>query len=195
MTAKINEDLGEGGGTTAVTAYAVLMYASDMCQPLLYGLSDALSPAVGYNRGAESYDRVKGIAKCSYIVTCIVGVVSSAVMFFLSEPLASLFATSEDAELLKRSAHAIRLFCLAYLFRWIAITTQSFLSAIEKSMQATVPAVCIALVFPALILGAFRGFGLDGIWLNMLGTSVLSAALAALLPIRVGREIKKKNLK
>jgi hypothetical protein len=30
--------LGEGGGTTTVAVYAILMYASDMCWPLLYGL-------------------------------------------------------------------------------------------------------------------------------------------------------------
>ena len=184
--------LGVGGGTTAVAAYSVLMYASDMCQPLLYGISDALSPAVGYNWGAESYDRVKRIAKCSYIGTGIVGVVSTVVMFLLAAPLASLFVNAEDAELLALSAHAIRLFCFAYLFRWVSITTQSFLSAIEKPVQATVVAVSVALVFPALILGAFWNFGLDGIWLNMLGTSVLSAILAGFLLLRVKREIKRK---
>ena len=51
--------LGEGGGTTAVAAYAVLMYASEMCQPLIYGISDSLAPAIGFNWGAENYDRVK----------------------------------------------------------------------------------------------------------------------------------------
>ncbi|MBQ8207719.1 MAG: MATE family efflux transporter [Clostridia bacterium] len=186
--------LGEGGGTTAVAAYAVLMYAGDLCQPLLYGMSDALSPAVGYNWGAESYDRVKKIAKCNYIGTCIVGVVSTAVMLLLARPLASLFVTAEDAALLELSAHAIKLFCLAHLFRWLSITTQSFLSAIEKPVQATVMAVAVALVFPVLILGAFWSFGLDGIWLNTFGTSLLAAILAAVLLIRVGREIKSKSL-
>lgn len=186
--------LGEGGGTTAVAAYAVLMYAGDLCQPLLYGMSDALSPAVGYNWGAESYDRVKKIAKCNYIGTCIVGVVSTAVMLLLARPLASLFVTAEDAALLELSAHAIKLFCLAHLFRWLSITTQSFLSAIEKPVQATVMAFAVALVFPVLILGAFWSFGLDGIWLNTFGTSLLAAILAAVLLIRVGREIKSKSL-
>ncbi|MBO7304532.1 MAG: MATE family efflux transporter, partial [Clostridia bacterium] len=36
--------LGEGGGTTAVAVYAVLMYSSDLCWPLLYGIADSLSP-------------------------------------------------------------------------------------------------------------------------------------------------------
>ena len=192
MTLGVKE-LGEGGGTTAVATYAVLMYASDMCQPLLYGMSDALSPAIGYNWGADSFDRVKKLAKCTFIGTCIVGVVSTVVMFFLAKPLVSLFANAEDVALLELSAHAIKLFCFAYLFRWITLSTQSFLSAIEKPVQATVLAVSVALVFPVLILGSFWSLGLDGVWLNMCGTSVLSGILAVILLMRIGREINKKR--
>lgn len=184
--------LGEGGGTTAVAAYSVLMYVSDMCQPLLYGMSDSLAPALGYNCGAENYGRVKKIAKCNYIGSCIVGSVATTCMFLLAKPLASLFA-GKDVRLIDLSSHAIRLFCFAYLFRWVSIATQSFLSAIEKPVQATIVAVAVALVFPVLILGAFWGFGLNGIWLNMLGTSVLSAVLSVILLSRVGREFKKKE--
>lgn len=185
--------LGEGGGTTAIAAYAVLMYANDICQPLLYGMSDALSPAIGYNWGAEYYDRVKKIAKCNYIGTCIVGVVSTAIMFFLAHPLASIFANSMDTKLLELSAHAIKIFCFTYMFRWISITTQSFLSAIEKPVQATIMAVAVALVFPVIMLGLFWYLGLDGIWLNMVGTSALATILAIILLLRVGKEIKRKG--
>lgn len=185
--------LGEGGGTTAVATYAVLMYVSDMCYPLLYGMSDSIAPALGYNRGAEDYERVKKIAKCGYIGSCIVAVVATAVMFFLAKPLASLFSESGDSKLLALAAHAIRLFCFAYLFRWVSIATQSFLSAIEKPVQATIVSVSVALVFPVLILGAFWGFGLNGIWLNFPGTAVLSAILSAVLLSRVWREFKRKE--
>ncbi len=186
-------DFGEGGGTTAVAAYAVLMYASDMCQPLLYGMSDALSPAIGFNWGAENYGRVKSIAKCVFIGTSVVGISSTAVMFFLSKPLVSVFASAKDVELLRLSSHAIKLFCFTYLFRWISLAAQSFLSAIEKPVRATLLAIAVALVFPVIILGALWGLGLDGIWLNMAGTSVLSAALSAVLLIGVNAEIKNRE--
>ena len=74
---------GEGGGTTAVAVYAVLMYSSDLCWPLLYGISDSLAPAIGYNWGAGSYDRVKKIVRCGYIGTATVGLVSTSLLFFL----------------------------------------------------------------------------------------------------------------
>lgn len=187
------EMLGEGGGTTAVAAYGVLMYASDLCWPLLYGISDSLSPSIGYNWGAKKYDRVKRIARCGYIGTATVGLVSTAIMFFGAPLVASIFVSTEDAVLLSLASHGIRLFCFAYLFRWFGVMTQSFFSAIEKPVLATVMAVSVALVFPVLCLGALWDLGLDGLWLNFVGTNALAAILGAVLLVFILRMIKRKE--
>ena len=185
---------GEEGGTTAVAVYAVLMYSSDLCWPLLYGISDSLSPAIGYNWGAESYDRVKKIVKCAYIGTAIVGLVSTSILFFFPGAIASLFVKAEDAMLLKESTRAIRLFCFAYLFRWFGVTTQGFLSAIEKPILATCMSVSTALIFPVIILGSLWSFGLDGIWFNFVGVNMLTAILGVILLVRVGKEIRARMI-
>jgi len=185
--------LGEGGGTKAVAAYAVLMYACDLCWPLLYGISDSLSPAIGYNWGAENYDRVKKILKCAFIGTSTVGIVSTSVLFFFPDTIASMFVNAGETELIALSAKAIRMFCFAYLFRWFVVTTQSFLSAIEKPVLATVMSVSVALIFPVLILAALWPLQLNGIWLNFLGVNALGAALGLMLLLKVFREIKRRE--
>ena len=185
--------LGEGGGQTAVAVYAVLMYASDLCWPLLYGIADSLAPSLGYNWGAGSYSRVKSIVKCAYTGTALVGLISTSFLFFFPDMIASWFVKAEEARLLEISAHAIRLFCFAYLFRWIGVTTQSFLSAIEKPLQATLVSIGTAFVFPVLLLGALWGFGLDGIWFNFVGVNILTAAVSAILLLRLSREIRRRE--
>ncbi len=185
--------LGEGGGQTAVAVYAVLMYSSDLCWPLLYGIADSLSPALGFNWGARNFDRVKKIAGCGYIGTAIVGIISTSILFFFHGAIASWFVKAEDVLLMEISAHAIRLFCFAYLFRWIAVSTQSFFSAIEKPLQATVMAVAVAFVFPTVLLGAFWHFALDGIWFNFVGVNALAAILSGILLLRLMKEIKRKE--
>ena len=184
---------GENGGTTAVAVYAVLMYASDLCWPLLYGISDSLSPAIGYNWGAGNYDRVKNIVKCGYIGTALVGLVTTSILFFFPGTIAAMFAKAEDVLLLEESTRAIRLFCFAYLFRWFAVTTQSFLSAIEKPAQATIMSVSVAFVFPLLMLAVLWSLGLDGIWLNFVGVNALAAVLGGMLLVRIAREIREKQ--
>ena len=181
---------GEGGGTTAVAVYAVLMYASDLCWPLLYGISDSLSPAIGYNWGAKNYDRVKRLVRCVYIGTSLVGLLSTALLFFFPRMVAALFTNAEDVRLLDISTRAIRLFCFAYLFRWFVVTTQGFLSAIEKPALATLMSIAVALVFPVLMLGALWQMGLDGIWLNFAGVNALAAMLGAILLQKVWKKIK-----
>lgn len=185
---------GENGGTIAVAVYAVLMYASDLCWPLLYGISDSLSPAIGYNWGAKNYDRVKKIVKCGYIGTATIGLVSTAFLFFFPGVVASWFANTKDVLLLQESTHAIRLFCFAYLFRWFVVTTQGFLSAIEKPVLATIMSVATALVFPVVILGALWTLGLDGIWMNFIGVNFLAAVLGMFLLLRIKKEIKNNML-
>lgn len=183
--------LGEGGGTTAVAVYAVLMYSSDLCWPLLYGISDSLSPAIGFNWGAKNYGRVKKIALCGYVGTAVVGVISTSFLFFFPNLIASWFVKTQDVELLRISSHAIKLFCLAYLFRWIVVATQSFLGAVEKPMQATIVSVATAFIFPVLLLWVLQSYGLDGIWVNFVGVNILSAFVSVILVIRFLREIKK----
>ncbi|MBE6538384.1 MAG: MATE family efflux transporter [Ruminococcaceae bacterium] len=184
---------GEGGGTTAVAVYAILMYSSDLCWPLLYGISDSLAPAIGYNWGAKNYGRVKQIVKRGYIGTAVVGLVSTSVLFFFPDVIASIFADAKDIRLLEISAHAIRLFCFAYLFRWFAVMTQSFLSAIEKPVLATLMSVGVALVFPVIMLGSLWTLGLDGIWLNFVGVNALAMVLGFVLLGVVSREIKRRE--
>ncbi len=186
---------GENGGTTAVAVYAVLMYSSDLCWPLLYGVSDSLAPALGFNWGAEDYRRVKKIAKCAFTGTALIGLVSTSFLFFFPDVIAALFVSAEDTMLLEVSTRAIKLFCPAYLFRWITVTSQSFLSAIEKPFWATMVAISTALVFPVLLLGALWSFGLDGIWFNFVGVNALASILAAFLLRSVWKEMKRKEAK
>ena len=185
--------LGAGGGTTAVAVYAILMYASDLCWPLLYGISDSLSPAIGYNWGARDYSRVKKIAACGFVSTALVGVGSTSILFFFPGPVASLFAGAEDVRLLEVSTHAIRIFCFAYVFRWLVVMTQSFLSAVQKPGQATIMSVGTAMVFPIILLGALWYFALDGIWFNFVGVNALAAVLSVVLLMKLGNEIKQRQ--
>ena len=107
--------------------------------------------------------------------------------------IASLFAKSDDAMLLEISMGAIRLFSFAYLFRWFVMTTQGFLSAVEKPALATVMSVSVALLFPLLMLGALWMLDLDGIWLNFVGANILATILGIFLLSIVFREIKAKE--
>lgn len=180
---------GEGGGTTAVAVYAVLMYGGELFTPLMYGMSDSMSPALGYNWGAKNFGRVKKIARCSFTGTAVIGVFATLLLLLFPGTIASLFTSAEDVRLLEVSTRALRIFGLSNLFRWLTISTQSYFSAIGKPKQAAIISVGTAFVFPILLLGSLWNWGLDGLWFNNAGVNALAVIVAVILLTRLGKEM------
>ena len=160
------------GGTTAVAAFSVLMYCSDLVQPFLYGLCDSMQPAIGFNWGAKSYHRVKSLVKCVFTATAIVSVVAVTVMFAFPRQIASIFVDSSETALLDLSAHALRFFSIEFLFWWFEYASQSFFNAIEQPKKATILTIATAIVFPLIMVVVLWPLGLDGLWLNQAATYV-----------------------
>ena len=82
------------------------------------------------------------------------------------------------------AVNALLLFSLTYITRWFSFATQSFLSAIEKPVAASMISVSTALVFPVLLIVVLWPLGLTGLWLNFAVTAVLAGILALILLLR-----------
>ena len=160
------------GGTLAVSAFSVLMYCSDLVQPMLYGLCDSMQPAIGYNWGAASYKRVKTLVKCVFTSTAVVSAFAFALMFSFPRQLASIFVDSSETALLDLSAHALRLFSVEFFFWWFSFASQSFYNAIQKPRNAAILTLSTAIVLPLLMVMVLWPLGLDGLWLNQAATYV-----------------------
>ena len=178
------------GGNLAIATYGVLMYSADLIQPFLYGICDSMQPAIGYNWGAKSIHRVKSLEKCVLFASAIVSVAVTAVMFFFPKTLASLFVETGDTYLLQMSASALKIFCIAFLFRWFSFAIQGFFSAIEMSKYATILSLTSALIFPLIFIVVLWPMGLNGLWLNLAATSVAVGILAIFLLIKSKSKIK-----
>lgn len=176
------------GGAIAVSAYGVLMYAEGIILPILYGLCDSLQPAVGYNYGAKNYSRIFAIERICFIACSAVSIVMTAVMFFAKGPIVGIFVKADDTALFAMSVHALSFFAFAYPTRWISLATQSYMSAIGKAGYATIISLSMAFIFPVIFLLSLGSLGLDGLWLNMPFTCLLSAIMAVvLLKIHYGK--------
>lgn len=160
------------GGTIAVSTFAVLMYSSDLVQPLLYGLCDSMQPAIGYNWGAESYKRVKTLAKCVFTATAVVSGFAILLMQTFPQQIVSVFVDKEETELLKMATRALKLFSIEFFFWWFGYSAQSFFNAIQKPRNAAILTLSTAIVFPLIMVAVLWPLGLDGLWLNQAATYV-----------------------
>ncbi len=166
------------GGGEAVAIYGILMNVGDLVQQLLYGTSDSLQPAIGYNWGAGCNGRVKGIIRCCLSAAAVISALGMAVMLLFPSTLVSLFLEDNNMELMSTAVYALRLYSLSNLFRWFPFCVQGFLIALNKPMPATVISVSNTFVIPLVLLVVLRPLGLDGIWLNTTVTSAIVAVMA-----------------
>ena len=172
------------GGATAVSVYGVLMIADGFVQPLLYGMCDSLQPAVGYNWGARNIKRVKAIEFRCFGAAAVLALLTTLVLGFFPRQVAGLFIDVSETAYMEMAVQALLLFSLTYVTRWFSYATQSFLSAIEKPVAASMISVSTALVFPVLLIVVLWPLGLTGIWLNFAVTAVLAGILALILLLR-----------
>lgn len=177
------------GGEDAVSVYGVLMYAGSVVFPFLYGMSDSLQPAMGYNWGAGAYGRVRALRRCIFAGSALVSVAAVAAMELFPVSISSLFVEKGNDALLGMAADALRIFSLAYALRWFSLAAQSFFSAIGRPAPAALLTICGTLIFPLLTMLLLWPLGLNGLWLNLAGTALLAAILAAVLLLREEKTI------
>ncbi len=189
----MNSALIRMGGQTAVASYAVLMYSSGVIEPMLYGLSDSVQPAIGYNWGARRLDRVKSIAKCSFVACAIFSVLFTLVMVICPRLFAVIFVdTNAEPALMEMSVHALRLFGISFAAGWVGFAVQGFFGAVEKPLPATVLSLARAFVCPVILIYALEFMGLDGLWLNYAGTSFITAIMAIIMLAFVQKKMKRE---
>ena len=169
------------GGEAAVSVYGILMFAEGLIQPLLYGMCDALQPAVGFNYGAGQYGRVRSIEKCCFISSAVISLASIFLIFLFPEQLTRLFVSEPGPGMLAMSVSALQMFAFTYVTRWLSFATQSYMLAIGRSRPASILSISTALLFPALLILLLWPLGLTGIWLNFPATSLCAAVMAAVI--------------
>lgn len=166
------------GGEKAVAVFGVIMYFDSFVQPLMYGMCDAVQPAIGYHYGAKNYKKVRSLNKMCFISSFVLCIISFFIAFFFGGQFSMLFLDYTDTALISLAAHALMVTSFAYLIKWIPYASQSFFNAVEKPLLSTILTLMWGLGFPMLFLPLVYVMDLDGIWINNPLANVLAAILA-----------------
>jgi len=182
------------GGDMAVSAYGIInriiMFA------LMPGIvvSQGLQPVVGYNYGAEHYERILRALRMAIATAtafCI-----AAFIFLQLFPQVFIGIFTDDAELIALTSHAIRrIMATAYLIGLIIIGSTVFQS-IGKPVQAFVTSTARATLFLIpLILILPRFIGLNGVWWSFPIAEILTFCLTMSLFVPQIRIFRLKGIK
>ena len=133
----------------AVAAFSIVMYIDSFVSSMLFGMVDALQPAISYNFGAAKYTRMFRLEKILMTAGAVISISAMAFMLTGGHLIIPFFMEGDQPELTAMASRAMHLFSFSYLFNWIGTLA----------------------VLPAFL-------GIDGVWLTSLSAEIMTAALA-----------------
>lgn len=141
------------------------------------GFASALSSFVGQNYGAKKIDRINKSTKYALIGVSIWGVITTAILVFLGEPIFRTFINEPDAII--KGTDYLKILGYSQLFMCFEITV----SGIFKGLGRTyIPSIIIAVLtgmrIPmAILLCRLDVLGLNGIWWSITISSIVKGIL------------------
>ena len=163
------------GGTSAVAAFAIVMYVDSIIGMLNFGLCDSLQPALSYCYGAGKKERLQAIFRRILLASLTMALVAFLLMEFAGHYMAGLFIQSDDRELLRISQEALAIFAFSYLAGWIDLCFSAYFTALDMPARSLLVSFVGTLVLPiALLVLLPQAYGLSGIWLMPPLASALS---------------------
>ncbi|MCD7918306.1 MAG: MATE family efflux transporter [Clostridiales bacterium] len=183
-----NVQLGNYGGDTAISIYAVISSVMTFVIMPASGISQGIQPIVGNNYGAGRYKRVMSTlyqaTAFSVGVTCFIWLL---VMLF---PRQILLAFGGTEEMLAIGVTGLRLnFCITPFLGFVMLVT-NFFQAIAKPM----PSILVTLLRQVVFLVPFLyllplALGINGIFMAQPVSDALALVLCLILVVREHRRL------
>ena len=185
----MNNQFVRYGGDMAVGAYSIANSVVMMLFMFVMGMNQGMQPIVGYNYGAEHFDRM---FRCLWLTiawaTAILLAGWSVSMLFPYQ-IARIFTT--DPTLIQMSARGIRLNMLVFFVVGSQAVITNFFQCIGKvkvSIFLSLSRQLILLLPMAYIFPLFQG--LDGVWYSMAASDFGSFSMTIPLLIWYIRKLK-----
>lgn len=155
------------GAEIPITVFGIVMKTSQILNSIIIGIAAGSQPILGYNYGAEKFDRVKKTLKAVLGLGVVVSTFAFILFQTIPDKLINIFgsADGETAEIyIEFACLAFRRYLLLCICNGIQIPSGIFFQSIGKSTKSAILSLSRQIIFliPAFfILGA--SFGIMGL--------------------------------
>lgn len=168
----MNNVLKFSAGTTAINTFAYINKLIVFASAPILAIMQAISPIVGYNYGAQKYDRVKKAVSFSLILAVGCSVFIMGIAEIIPKYLIMLFTGSND--IIALGTRAIKIIALALPFTPPAMLFAAVFQAQGKKAKAIVLNSVNLVFLSIMILLMTKLFSLDGTWWSYTVSAVLT---------------------
>lgn len=162
----VNNSLQHYGGDMAIGAYGIMNRLLVLYVMIVLGLTMGMQPIVGYNFGAQKYERVKATLRLSIITGVCITSTGFVVCELFPHAVSALF--TNDGQLIGMASRGVRIGIAMFPLVGAQIVIGNFFQSIGKAKISIFLSLTRQLLYllPGLIILPHY-MGLDGIWTSM----------------------------
>ncbi|TYO95368.1 MATE family efflux transporter [Desulfallas thermosapovorans] len=169
------------GGDLALSAVGIVMSVGMILIMPIVGISQGAQPIIGYNYGAQRFDRVKETLKKGILASTVLAIIGFAGTRFFAIPVVALFSKG-DAALTQLAAHALVTFFACLPIVGFHILGANYFQAVGKPIQSTILSLSRqVLIFIPLLLILPNFWGIEGVWRTAPIADILAVLLTAIV--------------
>ena len=170
------------------------MKISQILNSIVIGIAAGAQPILGYNYGAEKFDRVKKTLKTVLGLSVIVSTIAFILFQTIPDKLISIFG-SGDSNYQEFACLAFRIYLMLCICNGIQIPSGIFFQAIGKSVKSAILSLSRQILFliPSMIVFGSL-FGIMGILYSGPFADGLAFVIATILLALEVRKVKKSKL-
>ncbi|MFG6319617.1 MAG: MATE family efflux transporter [Clostridia bacterium] len=152
------------GADIPITVLGIVMKVNQILTSVVLGIGVGSQPILGYNYGAEKYDRVKSTLKRILTLSVLVSAVAFILFQTIPEKLISIFGSSDDPLYSEFACLSFRIYLALCILNGVQIPSGIFFQAIGKSVKSAILSLSrqIILLIPSMIILS-NIFGIKGV--------------------------------
>ena len=184
------------GSEIPITVIGIVVKVTEILNSIILGLAVGAQPIIGYNYGAQNYDRVKKALKTAVISGLIISTAAFILFEAIPDKIILLFGGSGDSNYIAFAEMAFRIYTLLIIGTSVQTPVGIFLQAIGKGGKSSLLSLSKQAVFPVLgmlLLGHL--FGISGVLAARPVADGLSFLLAVILLMTELRTFGKSKAK
>lgn len=184
----------EFGSEIPITVLGIVMKISQILNSIIIGIAAGAQPIVGYNYGAEKYDRVKKTLKTVLGLSIVVSTIAFILFQTIPDKLILIFG-SGDTLYMEFACIAFRTYLMLVICNGVQIPAGIFFQAIGKGVKSAFISLSRQILFliPAMLLFGHL-FGIHGVLFAGPFADGLAFIIASTLLIVETKHLKKANI-
>ena len=176
----INRGLLNYGGDYAVGAYGIVHKMTFIFVMIVMGFTQGMQPIAGYNYGAKAYDRVTKVLKITIALATVVTTLAFVIGEFFPEYVARIFTS--DTKMIEMAVVGMRYNCLVFPIVGFQMVAGNFFQSIAQPGKSIFLSLSRQLLFLIPFIIIFPHFwGIDGVWVSLPASDLVSSIIAAIL--------------